>query len=359
MSRYFPPALLIVALSLNGAPAGDDPVRRTVDHPVVCLAVSPDGKTLAVGGAVKKGNPRDIHQPGKCTLLDVSTGKVVRSIATERAVLAIAFSPDSKRLLLGERDRHKLVPADKKGSVFPRVWDVTTGKSVLELDGHTDLISGAAFFPDGKRMITASGDGTARVWGSATGKELLLIKTGSFNYGLALSPNGKHVAVGSGHTRLTIWDTESGKAVFTAKVGYSTTNVAFAPDGSLVAVCSHGANDITLWDGKRGLRKGSILVGYDRDRKTAVAGNVTSNLIFAPDGKWLVTGNGALTDDDRAGEVTVWHVAGRKKYAGYKGHPGRVRALAFTPDGKALVSASADGTVLLWDFAKAVKGKSE
>ena len=52
-------------------------------------------------------------------------------------------------------------------------------------------------------------------------------------------------------------------------------------------------------------------------------------------------------------------MAGRKKHAGYQGHPGRVRALAFTPDGKTLVSASADGTVLLWDFARLVKGKSE
>ena len=316
-------------------------------------------KTLAVGGAAKKGDPRDIHQPGTCTLLDVSTGKVLRSITTERAVLAVAFSPDGKRLLTGERDRNKLVAAEKKGSVFPRVWDIETGKSVLELDGHRDLIGGAAFFPDGKRMMTASGDGTARVWDAATGKELLLLKTGSFNFGLALSPNGKRLAVGSGNTRLTVWDTASGKAVFTAEVGYSTNNVTFAPDGALVAVCSSGVNDIILLDGQSGAKKGSILVGYDRDKKAAVAGNVTSNLIFAPGGKWLITGNGALVDDDRAGEVTVWDVAGRKKYAGYQGHPGRVRALAFTPNGKTLVSASAEGTVLLWDFAKMVKGDSK
>src|SRR5262249_25517900 len=118
MSRPLPLAFLILALSLNGASAGEDRVRRAVDHPIACLAVSPDGKTLAVGGAAKKGDARDIHQPGTCSLLDVSTGKVVRSIATERAVLAVAFSPDGKRLLLGERDRNKLVAPEKKRSVF-------------------------------------------------------------------------------------------------------------------------------------------------------------------------------------------------------------------------------------------------
>jgi WD40 repeat protein len=61
---------------------------------------------------------------------------------------------------------------------------------VLELDGHTDLIGGAAFFPDGKRMITASGDGTARILDAATGKERLRIKTGSFNHGLVPGQRG-------------------------------------------------------------------------------------------------------------------------------------------------------------------------
>jgi WD40 repeat protein len=55
--------------------------------------------------------------------------------------------------------------------------------------------------------------------------------------------------------------------------------------------------------------------------------------------------------------VTVWDVAGKKKHAGLKGHAGRVRAVAFLPGGKKLVSASADGTVLVWEFEKLVKGR--
>jgi WD40 repeat protein len=52
-------------------------------------------------------------------------------------------------------------------------------------------------------------------------------------------------------------------------------------------------------------------------------------------------------------------VAGKKKQAGLKGHPGQVRAPAFLPGGKKLVSASADGTVLVWEFEKVVKCRGE
>jgi WD40 repeat protein len=80
---------------------------------------------------------------------------------------------------------------------------------------------------------------------------------------------------------------------------------------------------------------------------------------FSPGGKWRVTGNGDLTDHAQPGEVTVWDVAGRKKHAGLKGHAGQVRALAFLPGGTKLVSASADGTVILWESEKLVKGRGD
>jgi WD40 repeat protein len=105
---------------------------------------------------------------------------------------------------------------------------------------------------------------------------------------------------------------------------------------------------------KSGENRGKIVVGFDRERKQPGAGNVTSNLVYSPDGKWLVTGNGGVGDDS-PGEVVVWDVAGTKKHVGLKGHPAAVRQVAFTPDGRRLVSASADGTILVWDFADAVK----
>jgi WD40 repeat protein len=208
-------------------------------------------------------------------------------------------------------------------------------------------------------MVTASGDGTARVWGAEGGKELLVIKAGYFNDSLALSADGKRLAIGSGNPKLTVWDAETGKEVYTLDAGCSTHNVAFSPDGSLVAVCSQGVNDITLWDGKTGEKKGAIVAGFDREKKIIVAGNVTSNLTFSPDGKWLITGTGDPIDDAKPGGVTVWDVAGKKKHAALKGHPGRVRAVEFLPGGKKLASASADGTVMVWEFEKVVKGRGD
>jgi WD40 repeat protein len=143
------------------------------------------------------------------------------------------------------------------------------------------MVKGAAFFSDGKRMATAGGDGTARAWDASDGKELLVIKTGFFNDGLARSQDSKRLAVASGNTKLTVWDAETGKEMFTVDAGYSTNNVAFSPDVSLVEVCSHGVNDITLWDGKAGEKKRGIAVGFDREKKAMVAGIVTSNLAFS------------------------------------------------------------------------------
>jgi WD40 repeat protein len=152
--------------------AAENPTRLKVGHPAYCLAVSPDGKVIAVGGPdgkVSRDLFESLAQHGKVSLLDAETGKVRQTITTDGPVLAIAFSPDGKRLVAGTLVREPLVPEGKKGTVFPGVWDAETGKEVLELDGHRDMVKGAAYLPGGKRLVTASRDRTARVWDAASG----------------------------------------------------------------------------------------------------------------------------------------------------------------------------------------------
>ena len=72
-----------------------------------------------------------------------------------------AFSPDGKRIVTASEDK------------TARLWDAETGKPIGEpLRGHEGRVSSAAFSPDGKRIVTASGDKTARLWDAETGKPI-------------------------------------------------------------------------------------------------------------------------------------------------------------------------------------------
>ena len=76
-----------------------------------------------------------------------------------RRVLSAAFSPDGKRIVTASSDK------------TARLWDAETGKPIGEpLKGHEAEVRSAAFSPDGKRIVTASWDKTARLWDAETGK---------------------------------------------------------------------------------------------------------------------------------------------------------------------------------------------
>ena len=86
------------------------------------------------------------------------------SKATPTYVSSVAFAPDGKTLATGSWDR------------TVKLWDVTTGKELATLKGHTDAVSSVAFAPDGKTLATGSVDQTVKLWDVTTGKELATLK---------------------------------------------------------------------------------------------------------------------------------------------------------------------------------------
>ena len=77
---------------------------------------------------------------------------------TER-VTSVAFSPDGKRIVSGSGDQTL------------KVWDAASGQETLTLAGHTERVTSVAFSPDGERIVSGSGDNTLRLWDATSDQE--------------------------------------------------------------------------------------------------------------------------------------------------------------------------------------------
>jgi WD40 repeat protein len=101
-------------------------------------------------------------------------------------VVSAGFSPDGKRVVTASRDD------------TARIWDADSGKEIAQLKGHSGGVVSASFSSDGKRVVTASEDSTARIWDADSGKEIAQLKGHSGAVQSAgFSPDGKHVVTAS------------------------------------------------------------------------------------------------------------------------------------------------------------------
>jgi WD40 repeat protein len=247
------------------------------------------------------------------------------------AVRDIAFSPDGKRLATASAD----------GTA--KVWDLAsaaaaTGQELFTL-GHDDWVYDIAFSPDGQRLATASRDGTAKMWDVASEEELFTLSGhGGAVWDIAFSPDGKRLATGSRDGTAKVWDlasaaAASGQEVFTL-TGHTDVvySIAFSPDGKRLATASADGT-AKLWSTDSG-----------QELFTLVHTDWVYGVSFSPDGTHLVT---ASAD----GTAKVWNVAVGTELFTLSGHTKAVTDIAVSPDGKRLATASADGTAKVWNVA--------
>jgi WD40 repeat protein len=403
----------------------DLPAIRTGFHSPDSLALSPDGKRLATAAsrpAAAQAYPQDVDS--QITVWDADSGKrVCESKTYNRYIIPLAFSGDGKLLAAGlgdmtyvggrtivlldtatgkEVERPVGHEAAVRAAVFVggtnnvlsacdhdtlRTWDAASGKQLRE--SKLPKLSTPTFSPDGRMSASTDGrririrdlaadkevrkleiehatdlhfsadakylaawlsddENEFRLWETATGIELAECRTRGGYKAVAFSPDSKflarQVSKKQSSYHLQIIELTTGKEIrsipMLERVGGLVGALAMSPDGKFLAA-SHHDQAIVLWDVMKG-EKLWAAIHPARDRGPMGSVSFACPIAFSPDGKLLVSGG-----DDHT--VRLWEVATGKEVRTLTGHEGTVLAVVFSTDGKWLASASEDTTVLIWD----------
>lgn len=236
----------------------------------------------------------------------------------------VLFTPDGK----------KLISASHDGTI--RVWDWKRRKSERVMTGHPQSVRMLSLL-DSTKLASASWDGTVRIWNWRTGKLLEVLPAGVGKLHAIVASSNRRWIVAGGERGLTVW--KMGKAKWLRRrysIGHVRT-LAFHPDDRTLAIGdAHGK--IWLWDVASGWVK-----GFRSFPLNAHKGAVTA-LAFNPDGTLLLSGG-----EDAA--LLVWELIDgalflTRRLEGW--HLKEIRALSFRPDGRIAASCSMDDTLRIW-----------
>ena len=198
---------------------------------------------------------------------------------------------------------------------------------------HDRAVISARFSPDGRRVVTASGDNTARLWHAFSGKPIgEPMQHGAQVYFAEFSPDGHQVVTASGDKTARLWEARNGEPKGNPMVhGARVTFAQFSSDGSRVVTCSEDRT-ARLWDAASGAPIGEPMGHGDRVRSAQ----------FSPDGQKVVTASGDKT-------MRLWNAVSGKSIGEPMWHGATVRSAQFSPDGQRIATASEDTTARLWD----------
>src|ERR1043166_634244 len=232
-------------------------------------------------------------------------------------VSTVAFSPEGRAL----------VSASSDGTA--KIWDVASRRTFRILE-HPDQVRAAIYSRDGRWVVTACRDGNVRFWDTADWSVRRILPESDLD-GISLAPNGRLLATTS-TDNVKLWDIESGQVVGRwPAAGAYPIGTAFSSNGTIFAFSGRNG-EIVLWDPQKQSKISSLRGHADS----------VSSLAFSADGKTLVSGGWDNT-------VRVWDLNSYSERPHLTGFSSWVACVALSPDGRALATANTDHQTRLWD----------
>jgi WD40 repeat protein len=267
---------------------------------------------LALEGAETEATPQ-----AESALREALISSRVRTVAAdhEGPITQTAFGPEGRLI----------VTASDDGTA--RLFVAMTGEAVAVLN-HDGPVTSASFAPDGARVVTASADGAVRVWSVPSGTLLATYRHDGPVEGALLDSEGAQVLSWSADGTARLWAPAGDTLIFSHRA--PVLSAALAPGGTLVATAGEDGT-ARVFDA----RTGDLLHVLDHEKPV-------TGIAFSPDGALVITAG-----KERVSRI--WAAASGELVHELGEHRGVVTSASFSPDGKLAVTTSADGAARVWD----------
>ena len=243
------------------------------------------------------------------------------------SVGALALTPDGRLALAG----------DSGGDL--RLWDLERATPVARVRGHDAEVQALVVTPDGTTAVSSGGDHVLLRWDLSTRTGQVAGRHDAVIHSLAVTPDGRRLVCGSEDGVVRVWDLESWTCM--AEVTGHEGPVRAVAAGSRIAISGDDEGVIRYWDVTdwQCLHISKLPAEFDLKSESVFA------LALSPDQGTLASGGGV------SGVVWMWDVQTGKLVHALVGHrPGQLlHCLCFSPDGRLLMSGSADNYLRVWD----------
>ncbi len=287
-------------------------------------------------------------EPGSIQIWDLKTGNLQQEFRHPMAsVRVIAFSPDGSRLAIAG--------TSGRNSSTLGIWDVATGEEQLEQPGHAGPIAQLTFSPDGRRLATASSDQTICLWEIPSGNQLARLE-GDADSDLRFSLDGWMLGAAGQFSSYRLWEVSSGDLLAERApiphVDYEGKG-RFSPELDRLAfgrVRGH-------------LRIIETSTGKERPATQVFEKHALGPIAFSPNGEWLAVGSGRdLVQGSAQGKIVLWDFAQNKPsreltepvLAEDQNFHGEFQSLAVSADGRTLAAIDSRYQLILWELNRGV-----